>query len=41
VMFCNFDDAYLLRADEYDLIDNILKKLTEFKAIQDSCNYNN
>jgi hypothetical protein len=41
VMFCNFDDAYLLRANEYDLIDNILKKLTEFKAIQDSCNYNN
>lgn len=41
VLFCHFEDDYLLQTSEYELIKNILIKLEEFKAIQDSSNYQN
>ena len=41
VLFCNFDDSFLLNCSEYDLIDKVLKKLSDFKAIKNSGNFKN
>ena len=38
VVFCHFDDGYLLAVNEYELIDTVLRKLKEFKAQTDTCN---
>jgi hypothetical protein len=35
VLFCNFDDSFLLNTSEYDLIDAVLKKLSDFKAFKE------
>jgi hypothetical protein len=39
VLFCHFDDDYLLNVNEYDLIEEVMIKLIEYKAIEDSSNY--
>jgi hypothetical protein len=39
VLFCHFEDDYLLKVADYELIKMVLLKLTEFKAIEDSCNF--
>lgn len=41
VIFCHFDEEYLVRVNEYELIDTVLKKLIEFKAKEDSANFQN
>jgi hypothetical protein len=39
VLYCHFDDDYLLQANEYDLIETVMFKLIEFKSKKDSCNF--
>ncbi len=41
VLYCDFDDSFLSKASEYDLIEKVLKKLADFKTFKDSCNYKN
>jgi hypothetical protein len=41
VLYCHFEDSFLINASEYELIQMVLIKLTEFKALADSCNFNN
>jgi hypothetical protein len=41
VLYCNFDDTFLLKCSEYELVRSVLNKLTEFQALSDSANYKN
>jgi hypothetical protein len=38
ILYCHFDDRYLLETSDYELIETVFIKLAEFRAMKDTCN---